>query len=418
MIKRVIVLLPVFTLILSIFCVTGVFAVNLNYSPPKDPVKKDAESPVASHENIVGRAQLLFGSLTEAKERCSGTEGDLIRTLGYYEAYDGGGAEYILHEKGFADDITVYKTNNGQYLELIYGDEINVLTVGLVADGNSKSPTDNQARLVAIADYDLFFPEGSYYISNSVEISRAVTWRGLHGKRNDESVILVCEGNGIVISGRGATVDGICFEHIKKNADVAAITVLKNTQYVTISNLFVRGFEWGLCLSDDCWGATINNCNFLFNKEGLYIKNDANEVVVRECYFLGNNNGIHTVSSCVHNLVIRDCLFQDQKLTQLRVETCSGVEIYCSGCYFENKWGRSVVIGDNERPDTKINHISFVGDRFYHTRDSEGGLYLGYVENAAIIGCFFYKDKAVAHDYIVAEHVDNLFMEGNSQKVP
>jgi hypothetical protein len=243
-----------------------------------------------------------------------------------------------------------------------------------------------------------------------------VTWRGIHGKRNEESAVLICEGSGITINGRGATIDGINFEHTKKQTDVAAITIEKNTQYVTVRNLFMRGFNYGLYLSDDCWGASVNNCSFLFNNEGLFIKNDANEVVVRECYFLGNNNGIHTVSSCVHNLVINDCLFQDQRSAQLRVETCSGVELFCSGCFFENKWGRSVIIGENEVPGTKINHIVFVGDRFYHGAESEGGLYLGYVENAAIIGCFFNKNEAVAHDYVFAEHVDNLHMEGNSLK--
>lgn len=368
------------------------------------------ESPAAA-------VRTVYSSLAQAKAHCSGREGKIISTLGFYKAGDGGAADYVLREGLVANDVTIHATDGGQYLSLIIGDEINVLCAGLVADGEKETPTDNWFRLQSIADYDLFFPDGRYYVSAPVEIKRAVTWRGLHGKRNAKRAILVCDSNGIVINKRGATIDGVNVLSRQEKSDNIGIMVDEYNQYVTISNLFVQGFHWGVYLDDDCWGANISNCNFLSNKEALYIKNDANEVVVRECYFLANENGIHTVSSSVQNLVIRDCLFQDQKHAHLNVETQRGIVIYCSGCYFENHAGRGVVIGEKEHDGDKIDLITFVGDRFHFSVDengcSEDGLYLGNVTNATITGCSFSKNVAVSHDYITAVNVDTLLEEGN-----
>ena len=370
--------------------------------------KKDGASPGS-------RVRTVYGDINSAKKYCSGNDGDFISTLGYYEPYDGGGADYILRDSGQENGVTVHKTKNGQYLELVYRDEINVLTAGLVADGEEDNPTDNLKRLSVISDENLFFPDGSYFISGPVKISKAVTWRGLHGKRNASRAVLVCAGSGIEINGRGTTIEELTFRGPKRATGSTAIYVQKRTQYVTLENLDVNGFDYGFYLDNDCWGAALHECSITYNNEGVYLKNDANEVVIRECYFNGNGNGIHTVSSCVHNLVITDCLFQDQKSKGLFVELYTGIEIYCSGCYFENKTGQAVVVGNRDQTDVKINHITFVGNRFYHSVKSDtaiSNVQLQNISNAVIVGCSFSRSEN-ATDYIDTHSVDNLYMQGN-----
>ena len=401
----------------ALFISLSMCIVHFHAEADVDTKVKNSPQMTLPTESPAAAVRTVYSSLAQAKAHCSGREGKIISTLGFYKAGDGGGADYILRDHAEENGLTVHATENGQYLELVYGDEINVLTVGLIADGNSEAPTDNRMLLQLVADHDLYFPDGKYFISGPVEISRAVTWRGLHSKRNASRAQLLCRTGGIVVNSRGVTIDGVSLLNKAKQSDSVGIRISQNNQYVTICDSSIDGFHWGVYLDDDCWGANVTNCNFLSNKEALYIKNDANEVVVRECYFLANENGIHTVSSSVQNLVISECLFQNQSYAHLNVETRKGIVIYCSGCYFENHAGNGVIIGEKEHDGEAINLVTFVGDRFHFSADEKGcserGLYLGNVANATIIGCSFSKSSSVSHDYIETENVDSLFMEGN-----
>lgn len=103
-----------------------------------------------------------FASKDEMR-KASLEDGDTVSTSGYYEAGDGGAAEYTISKKSG----TVYeKLANGLYANLVYSDTLDVKQLGAVGDG----VTDDSAVFKKIAKLgvpNVTIAAGTYNLNNS-----------------------------------------------------------------------------------------------------------------------------------------------------------------------------------------------------------------------------------------------------------
>ena len=92
--------------------------------------------------------------------------GEVVATLGYYNAYDGGGAIYNI----VASTAKLHETlSNGNVAEMVYTDTVSVLQVGAVGDGI----TDDLAAFqnVVGAVQNVIVPAGhTYELSDSLTL--------------------------------------------------------------------------------------------------------------------------------------------------------------------------------------------------------------------------------------------------------
>lgn len=111
-----------------------------------------------------------FNSIADMKADTTLLNTYLVKTLGYYEANDGGGAEYLIREMtetDVEDNGSIHFLSNGFVAELIVDDSVNVKQFG--AKGDNKND-DTVAMQNAINKYaskkTIYVPNGTYLISH------------------------------------------------------------------------------------------------------------------------------------------------------------------------------------------------------------------------------------------------------------
>lgn len=124
------------------------------------------EKAVRSYETVA-----LMKADTKLKE------GYHVKTKGYYEANDGGNAEYIIvDDDTLVDDSgSIHVLTNGLRAKLIINDVVDVKKFGAYGDGTHD---DSASVLSAIqhvkTNNTLYFPDGSYLITNTLLINKNI----------------------------------------------------------------------------------------------------------------------------------------------------------------------------------------------------------------------------------------------------
>ena len=112
---------------------------------------------------VSGGNSTMFSTVADLKEATTLKAGDVVETSGFYEAGDGGGAQYKIVSGGAADGLFTHTLPKGLTAQLMLGNEtLNVLCVGAKGDGSF----DNAEILEAICNREdcktLYFPRGVY----------------------------------------------------------------------------------------------------------------------------------------------------------------------------------------------------------------------------------------------------------------
>ena len=125
---------------------------------------------------------LAFNNVNEMKNSNNLTNGSFVRTYGFYNYKDGGGAFYKIRNitnQDIVNNIDIINLNNYTNLiaELIYEDEINVLQIGC--------KNDNSEDISNIINYmtekvNLYFPAGFYKIENPLVIKSNIRGNFFH----------------------------------------------------------------------------------------------------------------------------------------------------------------------------------------------------------------------------------------------
>jgi len=100
--------------------------------------------------------------------------GCLAETYGFYTKGDGGSSKYIIRTKTEADspdDMSIFAlADNTLVAEKVQGAEINVKEYGAYGDGTHDDWATLQAILQNFKDYTIYFPQGTYSISDTLVI--------------------------------------------------------------------------------------------------------------------------------------------------------------------------------------------------------------------------------------------------------
>ena len=250
--------------------------------------------------------------------------GDMAITLGYYEANDGGGAEYKIVSGNYTDDGGSYhELENDLFAELIIRGEINVLTYGIK---NTGATTQDRINTMISTFEDkgniaFYFPAGLYKLEETIYLPTKTKIRGDNGatiflwdgQENTFMFDILSQHNDCVIS-------DICLNGQKKAYGIYDCDKTYNSSGGIRSRFYnIRMDNMKMGIHINAMGSEFHNilCNGSGNDGsyadensiGFYITgtdNFINNCRVQTFYYgmliTGANNRLVTVKTCVNQI--------------------------------------------------------------------------------------------------------------------
>lgn len=122
---------------------------------------------------------LVFNSVAEMKSSNKVKAGYTLKTLGFYIAGDGGGADYLITDnigEDEADEASIITLQKRLYAYLIIQDVLNVKQMGAYGDGEHDDTDVLKNKIFLTSNHYLdgitvYFPDGDYLISETLETS-------------------------------------------------------------------------------------------------------------------------------------------------------------------------------------------------------------------------------------------------------
>ncbi len=130
---------------------------------------------------VRGSIKGQYNSIAEARADRTLKTGQTAKTSGYYEAGDGGGAEYVVVAGGTGvDDGGSYlDMANGNQLELIYNSEVSVLQFGALFDGTTDDTVPIQSAInVFPSGGTVWLPNRKGIVTDTITIDQPIQLMG------------------------------------------------------------------------------------------------------------------------------------------------------------------------------------------------------------------------------------------------
>lgn len=260
-----------------------------------------------------------YNSVADMKADTKLKAGDMAVTLGYYEANDGGAAQYkirILTNNDVVDNGSILKiANNDLVAELItLNDTINVKQFG--AKGNEI--TDDHQAIINALNY-IYKKISSHSTAQSVKSNYILEFN--KGIYLNNSLIyydnyidnLIIKGNGAYITGYGfkfstkigynVNIDNLnfcnvntCYEfdYIDRNYQTMLFT---NSTYRDCNNIFKINRR--SCM------VKFENCKFIGMIKAMYL-NNVDKVEIANCWFQTSNDSVDEYASVIEQVGIQE----------------------------------------------------------------------------------------------------------------
>lgn len=325
-----------------------------NAQQSADEAQEYAQNANANAKSINIRT---FPNVESMKQANNLKIGGLIKTQGFYQLNDGGGADYVIvDEVGEVDEASVITLQKGLYAKLLIADYVNVKWFGAYGDGTH----DDTEAIQKCADFTaknvilIVFPYGSYLTSKQINLSKGARIEGCRsfikgdlGNKTD----FILNFSGDVSSG------------YIRNLRVWAV----NDNALACINLAGIGGNF-----------TIQDCQTAFGKYGVY--GDSGESSLNFLRIInltctqhmsdGMHLGTQNATSCP--ITIQDCLIQSCGLTEAHAS--AGEEVTSCGIYIYNVLDVTIIrLQVDNHGHRKIKHL---------------GYFLG-VRGLTLIGCDF-----------------------------
>lgn len=240
-----------------------------------------------SKETIITNANNAYDNTTTVVATATSlpsmklSDGDVIKTNGYYFENDGGSQKYIVSSKSLAFSI---KLDNGLYANPVFeNNTINLLCVGAKADGiTDNSKIINKAFNSGIEN--IYFPAGTYLCNYRLEITNGSSIN-IYG--DDDKSIIATDSNYI-----GASSPNENFITLWECSDISFNNItIKATEKWTVS--YQR--QLSIYYSENI---SIENCSFIIPESvkengpntdreytNLALYTGWKNVSVKDCYF-------------------------------------------------------------------------------------------------------------------------------------
>ena len=362
-------------------------------------------------------------------------DGMKIKTLGYYNINDCGGADFYITD---TENQNIYQFPVGSlYAEIIVKNNINIRQLGAKGDGvTDDTQAFKNTLLYSSITPNILIPKGNFLISDNITLPNGVN---LYGENTENSIIILSDWTGEHC---------IINEHFEYDGNIDTFTIknltFNDTKYTTIN----EGRMFGFCNTD---GVIINNVlfkcdidtrvspidirsnnkNMLIDKMDCYFTYPTTIsrgcINIREEYSYPNLNNRYTdniiIKNCnmkcsgidemvwidgwnglVQNIYINDCNFYDVSKYETTLNNTSqiaenmiaisGKHIFINNCYFYKQslrytFARIAISHGVPTEDVNIKNCHFVvGDslisaqsRFISITDSTNNL----INNGVII---------------------------------
>lgn len=315
---------------------------------------------------------LVFNNVAEMKASNKVKTGYTLKTLGFYEPNDGGGADYVITndiDEDETDEASIIALQNELYAKLLIKDYINIKWFGAKIDGETDDSTafnkavsyiesqkvysyntvDSNFRKIT-SSYSLFLPKGNMLINNTITVNVGVMSLIADGTiiqaKNINGVAMRVWGdtdggyvsnpvhrlNGFHLIGKrnidGEEHIGILFEG--ESAKARSASRVGGT-FATVT-CFDKGIVYGAnYYADTHYNLEVRGCNI-----GVYFKpysNSGERPTFISCNFYFNE--IDVVSELPTKITFKSCSF-DYSVKFLENKT-SECRVYYHDCHFE--WG-------------------------------------------------------------------------------
>ena len=255
---------------------------------------------------------ILYNSVRDMKEDKLLSDGEIVRTLGYYDRNDFGAATYVIRKE--KPPSYSERLSNGYYAEIVYGEYVTPEMFGAHGDGVS----DDQPYIEkAILSKQPVVLQKTYIVGVPVEIDTTYTFDG------NNRIIKAAdnfEGN-CVIHIVGATSTRMTFARnlvvdcAGKNID----GIFLDNKRITLENSVVRFCGGSAYRLENSGGSHILNCSASNNgrlyegslfKDSIAMKNDSADIYVDHFDYIDFHSGIEHRRSIgfynnVHGFVLR-----------------------------------------------------------------------------------------------------------------
>ena len=238
-------------------------------------------------EYIKMQGQLVYNSIAEMKEAENIQEGSFLKTYGFYEYNDGGGALYkarAVTNEDIVDNMFIIALHDNTLVAELITDEYNVLQLGVNLE--SEDVTEKIQAIInkaySIGGNIIYFPKGTYNIDQLTipKDARGITLKG--------EFIESSGTYGTVFNGITSENDSI----IKVIEGASSNPTTDMTIYLTIENIFLNGNDErkiGIELNE-CSQNRLSKLRIMgFTKHGIKLRT-VFDSILEDIYF--NNNGI------------------------------------------------------------------------------------------------------------------------------
>lgn len=329
----------------------------------------------------------------------TGSEGDLVTLLGYYEKGDKEPLNYkYTTEQSVDDGGSVINTSSGSWVA-VFNSSVNVLDFGVKTDGvfDNKILVQNAINFSASKGYELVFPSGK------IKTSGGWNFTSIKAISNSEPFGMIVKGQGmsteIIIESATQQVLFDFYTSAKEiqvnlrdifayniGATCIGLRLGRIGRYSTFENFRIYGFRRGHMYAGASYGVTFNNCYIRgCTNHSIYVDESAltstgvlTEFRYTNCYIDNNGSALNTGTSSDYHINLFNC----QEFTFLNT-------------VIEGNYCFSVTIrGISEQ-------IKFIGTRFEETLINTQNLLTGHIFNISsavdnvlfIGGEFAYNNK-------------------------
>lgn len=373
-----------------------------NAQQSADEAQEYAQNANANAQSINIRT---FQNVESMKQANNLKAGGLIKTQGFYQLNDGGGADYLITNdigEDEADEASIIALQKGLYAKFSLGSSINVLQFGAKRDGTGDSHNAIQ-KVISFVEktrlVPIYFSSGYYNISNPLIITK----QGMHleGVGNAVSILQYTGDEELnkdlgLITFKVGTPEtdsevwgswGIVLRHLHLNGNNKKIHALylRKIGYPLMYDVNTEHFNGSGLLLDKCQDGSFENMNIQLCgrlKEGETDVSDINATEYSAIHLFS------TVSGDVCNMLrFNKCQIENNNCSPY-VYVEDGIGIWFNQTHGEDRTGSGrhtfmvAKEGDIELTDTDLSDTLKYGfiRTGYGSLHAKGGRYIGNIE--------------------------------------
>lgn len=301
----------------------------------------DMTGDITANNVYASNNVLVFNSVAEMKSSNKVKSGYTIKTLGFYEANDGGGADYVITNdigEDEADEASIIALQQGLYAKLLIQDYVNIKWFGAKLDGFTDDSASFNKAVVFLknkykvfelglkditgtgngnsmhkhTNYALFIPSGIMKINNTLELEMRGTDYIFDNTVIDateiETTAFLLKGTTDIAygsdSGMTTKIDGCALISDRKDNNVAITfdnTVVNRN--ICFYNVQINGFNKQVYLKDHTYMLNFINCNCGDGYYFAYTDDDSLDLGERITFIGCCLGGFDTVFYC-HNSAV------------------------------------------------------------------------------------------------------------------